>query len=143
MNNREVLEYLVYNNYVQVLSTGRICPTSKFQDLKSMDCDAKSWDKMYLKFIKDTEVPALLYDLQGHSYAANLFTQDGLKSFKKALQGGISYESLVDIVKSYYKSEIRFKKTIGNYMKDNMWYNSNETAPMEEEQKNVGSYEFK
>ena len=44
-----------------------------------------------------------------------------MKAFQKAMKSGYDYVTLIAAIKLYYTGTTRFKKAIGNYMKDGDW----------------------
>ena len=81
-----------------------------------------NWDFLFIEFIKKAEVPARLEDGRGNPYYANKYSADALKVFKRALEKeGVNLDLLVKSTKLYYKSSVRYKKAIGNYIKDGDW----------------------
>lgn len=79
------------------------------------------YELSYKKFISDAQVPKRLENNRGESYPANNYSEPGMKAYRKALESGADYEILVKSTMLYYKSGIRFKKAIGNYMHEGIW----------------------
>lgn len=80
-----------------------------------------NWPDKFIQFINEAKIPARLENNKLEAYAANKYSEDGMKAFRKAIESGIDYGTLVRSTMLYYKSSVRFKKAIGNYMKDGDW----------------------
>lgn len=80
-----------------------------------------TWEDRFLKFIRDAEVPQRLESSRMESYAVNKYSVEGMKAFRAAIEAGVDYGLLVKSTKLYYKSTVKFKKTIGNYMAQGDW----------------------
>lgn len=80
-----------------------------------------SWVDAFIQFITEAKVPARLEGSRGDVYAANKYSEDGMKAFRKTIESGVDYGVLVRSTMLYYKSSTRFKKTIGNYMAHGDW----------------------
>lgn len=136
LNANEVWMWLLENNYVEITG-GRWILTGEFHNLvennpgnplpvpvKSVSLlptKKEAWDKSFMDFILEAQIPARWEDSHGQTYYLNKFSEDGLKVFKKALESGVIYDVLVKSTMLYYKSSTRFKKTIGNYLKQGDW----------------------
>jgi hypothetical protein len=81
----------------------------------------QQWELKFINLISEAQVPARLEDGNGGEYYANKFSEPALKVFQKALRSGIIYEVLVKSVMLYYKSSVKYKKTIGNYFIQGDW----------------------
>lgn len=81
----------------------------------------EDWVTLYLNFIMEAQVPRRLINGKGEPYDTNKFSEDGLKSFQKAMKTGIDHKMLVRSTTLYYKGGNRFKKAIGNYMAHGDW----------------------
>lgn len=81
----------------------------------------EDWDKKFMDFIVEAQVPARWEDSNGNPYYLNKFSEAGLKVFRKALESGASYPVLVNSTKLYYKSSTKLKKAIGNYFAHGDW----------------------
>lgn len=79
------------------------------------------WVDFYQNFISICKVPAHLESTNFNTYSGNKYTEDGMKAFQKALKEGYRYDILSAAIALYYKSSIRWKKSIGNYMTSGEW----------------------
>lgn len=79
------------------------------------------WVDFYQNFISICKVPDHLESTNNNTYSGNKYTEDGMKAFQKALKEGYRYDVLCLAVSLYYKSSIRWKKSIGNYMMSGEW----------------------
>lgn len=95
-------------------------PTTSQLVLTKMKAMA-TWETRFSKFILDAQVPRQLDDNRGNSYAANKYSEDGMKAFRKAMEENVDYGTLVRSTMLYYKSNIRYKKAIGNYFAQGDW----------------------
>lgn len=79
----------------------------------------------YMAFIRDCNVPRKITTPDGRSYAANQYSEKGVKAFAKILRriqsGGIDGALLKHTVQLYYKSGTGYKLKIGNYIGDGAW----------------------
>jgi hypothetical protein len=82
---------------------------------------ADDWALNFMTFISEAQVPARLEDNRGNPYYCNKYSEAAMKVFKKAMQAGVRYEVLVKSVMLYYKSNVRYKKAIGNYFVQGDW----------------------
>jgi len=82
---------------------------------------AENLEDKYKNFILQCKVPMKGYDSQGNAYSMNNFSKDGLKSFNEILAAGYDSVILQLAVAIYYKSNITYKKAIGNYLISREW----------------------
>lgn len=79
----------------------------------------------YMAFIRDTKVPRKIITQDGRSYAANQYSEKGVKAFSRVLRrvasGEIDMALLVHSTTLYYKSSTGYKLKIGNYIGDGAW----------------------
>lgn len=96
-------------------------PANNYQLMSKATQQGMDWVKAFIGFINEAQVPARLESNRGEVYSVNKYSEDGMKAFRKALEGGIDYKLLVKSTMLYYKSSVRFKKAIGNYMAQGDW----------------------
>ena len=88
---------------------------------KHLPTTHQEWEDLFSDFIIEAKVPMRLEDGKGGVYASNKFSLAAVKVFKAALSSGIQYELLVKSTMLYYKSSLKYKKTIGNYISNGDW----------------------
>jgi hypothetical protein len=80
------------------------------------------WKDLYLRFILESNVPKRIVGPNGEPYSANMYSDPGMKAFRKAIEReGINYPKLVAATKLYYQSSVPYKVSIGRYMEEEMW----------------------
>jgi hypothetical protein len=80
------------------------------------------WSELYTQFILESKVPARGMSGRGEAYTMNLYSDDGMKAFKKAIESeGIQYPLLVEATQLYYTSSIGMKVAIGRFIGEGMW----------------------
>lgn len=139
LNASDVFKWLLENNYLEGAGTpqGNQLTSQFFKDAgKNIDVSAlpvpakavsllptkkEDWDTKFIHFIMAAQVPARIEDSQGNPYYANKFSEPALKVFRKALESGVDEQVLIKSTMLYYKSSVRYKKTIGNYFTGGDW----------------------
>jgi hypothetical protein len=150
MNLNEALEYLIEMKYVVehqkkfkftalfykdltgvakgLISTGKVLEPNlpsireeKFEVLKVGTYTLAEWTNLYSTFLRTCSIPEKGLGQNGDTYALNKYSEDGMKAFRLAMKSGYDYVTLIAAVKLYYTGNLRFKKAIGNYMKDGDW----------------------
>lgn len=135
---KDTISWLVVNNYVEI-HKGKPVFTQKARDemklfskaapppLPSLEkvstpaVPSGTIEEQYKQFIALCNIPHRSYDSYGRPYALNKFSVEGVQAFKKAIQKGYNLQVLAVAVTLYYKSNIQFKKAIGNYMSSGEW----------------------
>lgn len=142
MTLKELLQYLLDNQYL-LAHKGKYTVTRKFYDdvqkvdksnavIADLKLSVVHYERTlavlpkpimptFLQFILDSQVPARLEGSNGDVYAANKYSEGANKIFVKAIAEGIDYSILVNSTTLYYKSSLRYKKTIGNYFIQGDW----------------------
>lgn len=87
-----------------------------------------SYEEQYKQFIAVCQIPMKSYDSYGRAYALNKYSLEGAMAFKKALQKGYKLDVMALAVTLYYKSNVQFKKAIGNYMSSGEWESDYDTV---------------
>lgn len=82
---------------------------------------AENWEDKYKNFIVRCQVPMKGMDSTGNTYSMNNFSKDGLKAFMEILNAGYDLEVLCVTITLYYKSNLAYKKAIGNYLISREW----------------------
>lgn len=132
----DVVLFLRDNGYTTTRA-GKLCFTQKFHDdhatqrgvvnttsVAKTDQQitlAEGLSKAFMNFIMDAKVPSRLEDNRGNPYYVNKYNEDAAKAFTRMIANGISYELLVKSTMLYYKSGVKFKKAIGNYILQGDW----------------------
>lgn len=81
-----------------------------------------SWPDLYKQFIIESKVPARVMSPRGDAYATNIYSEPGMKAFRKALEKeGMQYPLMVECTQLYYQSSIGLKVAIGRFMEEGMW----------------------
>jgi hypothetical protein len=183
MELKEVMEWLVTNKYVTihkgkpkftslyhkevtgiekgltVLGTVRenlpVAQQESFDVIKINAYKPVDWVRFYQELITFCEIPSKAYSDRGDAYSLNKYSEDGMKAFQKSMKEGYDPRILAMAIKLYYKSSIRLKKAVGNYMSSGEWktdyQNLVENAKngtldalikQEVKTKNDGSYQF-
>lgn len=76
----------------------------------------------YMAFISECNVPRRITTTDGRSYAANQYSEKGLRAFSKIMvRSDIIPALLVHSTQLYYKSSTGYKLKIGNYIGDGAW----------------------
>lgn len=138
MTLTEVLTYLRDNKYI-LSDRGKYVLSKKFQEdvaalkntvsllppasntLPIIAPKSDEWPQRFMQFIMDAKVPKFLENNRNERYAANKYSEDAMKVFKKAIEGGTDYNLLIKTVQLYYASGNRFKKAVGNYFTQGDW----------------------
>lgn len=80
------------------------------------------WQDLYKRFILEAKVPQRIINARGEPYAVNVYSEGGMKAFRKALEKeGIQYPLLVEATQLYYSSSIGLKVAIGRFMEEGQW----------------------
>lgn len=138
MTLKECIDYLRDNKYL-LYSAGKLSLSKTFQEhanalrngvnlppslsdtsLVPVGGDG-NWEARFIKFIQEAKVPKTLENANLESYAANKYSVEAMKIFKKAIENGAIYETLVRSTQLYYASKIRYKKAVGNYFIQGDW----------------------
>jgi hypothetical protein len=133
---KQLLDQLLMGGYV-IMDNGKYVFTPKFYaDIVStavatipnmlpstipVPTSKPEFEMLFIKLIADAQVPKHLPDNKGGVYAANKFSETGLKAFMAAIKNGVNYELLVKSVMLYYKSSTNYKKAVGNYFAQGDW----------------------
>jgi hypothetical protein len=81
-----------------------------------------SWPDLYKQFILEAKVPARIINSRGEPYATNIYSEPGMKAFRKALEKeSMTYQLMVECTQLYYSSSIGMKVAIGRFMEEGMW----------------------
>jgi hypothetical protein len=88
----------------------------RIRNLKPAD-----WQQLFITFIMEAKIPKQAESSNGDVYALNKFSAGALKVFQKAMSDGVIYDILVKSTMLYYKSNVKLKKSIGNYFIQGDW----------------------
>lgn len=88
----------------------------------SRDVRTVNWDVLYPQFIREAEIPSLAYSGNSQSYRVNMSTKPGKEAFRAALLEGISYNSLLERARRYYKIT-QMPVKVENFFKNEIWRN--------------------
>lgn len=141
-NLKEIVIWLVDNNYV-VLHKNRYLFTTKFnQEMIGQDIgikvvehpvvqqeatkvaktvDKTDWIALYQKLLMEAGVPAMSDNGRGGQYRVNTATKPGREAFKKAIQEGETYESLLGKLKNYYGTTRSYQIKVEKFFVDEVW----------------------
>jgi hypothetical protein len=138
MNNlNQAVQYLLDNGYMTILK-GKYIVTAKFNKeitgiekgltlLKGnipvvIEPDIPkeiTWAEMYKRFILESKVPARIINSRGEPYQTNVYSEPGMKAFRKAIEKeNVDYQLLVEAAQLYYTSSITMKVAIGRFMEE-------------------------
>lgn len=134
---QQLLAKLLDEGYVAIVHTQYIFTKKWYQEITGSETgvaivpsqskalattsDKMDWSLRFMNLIKEAQVPARLEDNKGNVYYSNKYSEAAMKVFKKALEAGVSYPVLVKSVMLYYKSNVKYKKAIGNYFTQGDW----------------------
>lgn len=127
----EVIEFLRDNDYTTTRA-GKLAFTKKFHEdhiaQKGQSSDTSiivapgNTADIFIKFILEAKVPARLEDTRGNPYYTNKFSEEAAKIFYRMIvKEGVNYDLVVKSTMLYYKSGVRLKKAIGNYIIQGDW----------------------
>lgn len=146
--SKAALDLLVQNGYLEIVK-GKYRPTVKLNEpvVKSLvnvlnQVAVESWEDMYVKFIRECNIPKQGETGEGDNYALNKYSVDAMKAFRKMIErDGIKYDILVIVTQAYYKAgTIRYKKTISNFIMEGIWrmdYEIMKTQTTEQQQQTI------
>jgi hypothetical protein len=126
---KAALELLVQNGYLETVK-GKYRPTKKLNEVTAVEVIYLDngtvfnggWENLYSSFILACQVPKKGEAGDGGLYDLNKYSEDAMKHFRDLLKSGIRYSVLVQVTRAYYKTgNLRFKKTIGNYITQGHW----------------------
>lgn len=133
----EVQEWLMTNLYI-VRRNGKFALTDRFHQASKEHKPSGTeiavmnhgevgqvvvdWGTRFMEFIAQCQVPAKIPDARGGLYAGNKFNNDAAAEWRKMLElEGINEQVLVLSTMLYYKSNLKYKKAIGNYILQGDW----------------------
>lgn len=130
----EVIIFLRDNGYTTT-KAGKLAFTKKFHEDHTAQKGAQDGElglvvftgpseisNQFIKFIVDAKVPTRLEDNRGNPYYANKYSEDAAKEFHRIMtKEGVAYDLIMKSTMLYYKSGVRFKKAIGNYIIQGDW----------------------
>ncbi len=80
------------------------------------------WSMRFMEFIAACQIPAKISDAKGGLYAGNKYNNEAAREWKSMIEsGGISEPVLIMSTMLYYKSNLKYKKAIGNYILQGDW----------------------
>ena len=140
INLQNAVQFLVDNGYMAIIK-GKYIVTAKFN--KEILGVAKgltlaqgsvpvviepdipkqiSWADLYKRFIAESKVPARIVNSRGEPYPVNVYSEPGMKAFRKAIEKEkVDYQLLVRATEIYYTGSIQMKVSIGRFMEEGMW----------------------
>jgi hypothetical protein len=81
-----------------------------------------TWKDLYTRFILEAGVPKRVQGPSGDPYHVNIYSEVGMKAFRKAIEKEkVEYPKLVASTKLYYAGSVPYKVAIGRYMSEGMW----------------------
>lgn len=96
------------------------------------------WDQLYIRFIQEAGVPKRAESTDGGLYDLNKFSKDACKEFRNMIEKrGIRLDILTGCTKLYYKSAVRLKKSITNYIVQGDWRSDYEALLQSAEKGNL------
>jgi len=142
MNLKEVVSWLAEEGYL-VMHKNMYLLTAKFnREMTGKDIGIQVIDKpkvqqvepkvdwvgMYQKLIIESGMPRMSDNGRGGQYQINAATKPGREAFKKAIQSGTTYETLLERIKNYYGETKSYLVKIEKFFVDEMWRNQTTTT---------------
>lgn len=140
MELKEVVSWLAQNDYI-VMHKSRYLLTSKFnKEMTGEDIGVQviekpvvkqavekpkpvDWIQLYQKIIMEAKIPSNSDNGRGGTYRINAATKPGREAFKKAIEGGATYETLLKALQSYYSVQKSFLVKVEKFFTDEIWRN--------------------
>lgn len=128
MELTEIVTYLTGHDYA-VWTGGKLVLTNNFYRLIQAPAGTPAElstpsplpiREQFQQFMEEAEVPFRITTADGGQYTVKTTSEPGIKAFKKALTK-ITYADLVYITKWYYKQNKLMRKTIANYLSEEIW----------------------
>lgn len=131
MEFNEVVNYLTDNGYMQLIKNKPVF-TDKFREAlngtsalvhatTTLAKAKESLESVYIEFITRCQIPEKAHDSYGNVYSLNKYSKEGAKAFEAAIKAGFDLKILAITVTLYYKSAVKYKKSIHSYMTSGEW----------------------
>ncbi len=142
MKLKEVVAWLAEEGYI-VVHKNRFLLTTKFnQEMLGLDIGVKvvenptvqqvptkkvnmDWISLYQKLVTEANVPRMSDNGRGGQYQINSTTKPGREAFKKAIEEGETYESLLLKLKEYYGTPRSYMIKVEKFFVDEVWRSTN------------------
>ena len=147
MNLKDTMTWLIMNKYVtlhknkpvftdkarsEMAAVGKPPPPPSLEIpekvVQTPAIQGSTIEEQYKQFIALCQIPQKAYDSFGRAYALNKYSNEGVLAFKKAIQKGYKIDVMALAVTLYYKSNMQFKKSVGNYMSSGEWETDYDTV---------------
>lgn len=128
----KAVDYLLENDYLAVLSDGKIVITNKFtREFKPVPRDRIeqifqdapqiiSREQIWKKFIEDADIPHKATGSDNRQYTIRQYSPGIADRLIQIIKAVPNYRTLVEATKLYYKSN-SFKMILSNYIDKGVW----------------------